>query len=414
MGQIRTYQLDFLNKGEEKINYKVFDSDGTYVETKDENVLFTSPDDLVPLNRSLTKLYEKPMLETRFVTELAELNFINQNSQFLYGTDEWTIGSDVTNMDVIGVVESNDFTVKALSGNKYFKVQGGIVTAPLIKSDITANTVRQGVPIGIGLSYHIAPGSATSASYRYPIFAIIDTSGNGSPDYMYDFEEKKWITYANDASSNPGRQFGIKNTVINKWVGFSKTIETFEYDTNDNDVNISVGILGASGLGYTAGDMTYFDNFTIAEKIELNFNKVTNVRSRFSYDGGFTGKYETKNIMSNELKSDENFVGQIQGDYKRPRDSSNKTLEAIITQEIINDSRDYLTKYEGTFRNINTKNIGLHNKIWIDFGIDTLQEPVSAYIDSMTFSVKDAEVRVNLHIPNQDDDVASTYKSIAE
>jgi len=73
-----------------------------------------------------------------------------------------------------------------------------------------------------------------------------------------------------------------------------------------------------------------------------------------------------------------------------------------------------LTKYEGTFRNINTKNIGLHNKIWIDFGIDTLQEPVSAYIDSMTFSVKDAEVRVNLHIPNQDDDVASTYKSIAE
>ena len=414
MGQIRTYQTEYLYKGTEQINYKVFNSEGVYQETKDENVLVSCPEQLVPLDRSLLKRYEKPLKEATFLTELAALNYINQNSQFLYGTDEWTLGTSVTNMNIIGVVESSTFTVKPLSGNKYFKVQGGQVDKPLIKSDISTNTVRQGVPIEISFSYHVTLGTASSANYRYPLFAIIDTTGNGTPDYMYDFEENKWITYANDAASNPGRQFDIKNTIINKWVGFTKTIEPFEYDTNDNDVNISVGLLGANGLGLTAGDMTYIDNFTIGEKIEFNFTKVKNVRSRFSYTGGFTEKYETKNIMSNELKDDDNFVGQIEGDFERPRDSVTKTLEAIITQEIVNDNRDYMTKYEGVFRNVREQNVGLHNKLWIDFGVDTLQEEVSCYLDAMTFNIKAAEYDIKMHIPNQDDDALSTYKTIAE
>ncbi len=412
MGQIRTYQLDFLNKGEEKINYKVFDSDGTYVETIDENILFTSPEDLVPLNKSLTKLYEKPMLETKFITELAELNYVNQNSQFLYGTDGWVLGTAGLGHGAAEIIEANAFTVKPLSGNKYLKAAGTGSNDLMVKTKLSENSVRQGVDIQIAFSYFVqdnavSPFGTLSGKYHYLLSATIDASGNGSVDHEYNFLENKW-----QSLTGTPEVFGIVNDVTGKWVGFNKTLQPFSYSSDDSDKNIEISLSFPSNLDLS--DITFIDNFTIAEKIEFNFNKFTNVRSRFSYDGGFTGKYETKNIMSNELKSDDNFVGQIEGNYIRPRDSSNKTLEAIITQEIMNDSRDYMTKYEGTFRNINTKNLGLHNKIWIDYGVDTLQEPVSAYIDSMTFSVKDAEVRVNLHIPNQDDDVASTYKSIAE
>jgi hypothetical protein len=277
----------------------------------------------------------------------------------------------------------------------------------MIKSDITTNTVRQGVPIQVGLSYYVQRPQSDTGKYSYSFYAIIDTTGNGSADYEYDFNENKWVAY-----QAPPNNFNIINQVNNKWVGFNKTLEPFEYDTDNDDVNIEIGLYFPFGLAL--GEITYIDNFTIGEKIEFNFTSVKNVRTRFSYLGGFTAKYETKNIMSNELRDDDNFVGQIEGEFERPRDSTTKTLEAIITQEIINDSRDYLTKYEGVFKNINTANLGLHNKLWINFGADVLEEPVSGYLDAMRFDVKAAEYEIKMHIPNQDDDALSTYKSIAE
>ena len=407
MGQIRTYQTEYLYKGTEQINYKVFNSEGVYQETKDENVLVSCPEQLVPLDRSLIKRYEKPLKEAVFLTELAALNYINQNSQFLYDDDGWVLGTSGTGHSAPEIVEANDYTIKPLSGNKYLRANGTGTADLMIKSDISSNTVRQGFPIEIGFSYHVQRPQSDTGKYRYDIYALIDTTGNGSADYEYDFDENKWVAY-----SAPPNRFLLSNNINNKWVGFSKTLEPFTYTTNDDDVNIEIGIYFPNGLA--VGEITYIDNFTIGEKIEFNFTKVKNVRSRFSYTGGFTEKYETKNIMSNELKDDDNFVGQIEGDFERPRDSVTKTLEAIITQEIVNDNREYMTKYEGVFRNVREQNVGLHNKLWIDFGVDTLQELVSCYLDSMIFNIKAAEYDVKMHIPNQDDDALSTYKTIAE
>jgi hypothetical protein len=407
MGLIRTYQTDFLNKESEQITYKVFDSEGVYKQTLDDNILFQCPEDLVPLNQSLVKRYDKPLREVVFLTELATLNYINQNSQFLYDTDGWVLGTSGIANAAPTITEATDFDVKPLSGNKYLVANGTGPSILMIKSDITTNTVRQGVPIQVGLSYYVQRPQSDTGKYSYSFYAIIDTTGNGSADYEYDFNENKWVAY-----QAPPNNFNIINQVNNKWVGFNKTLEPFEYDTDNDDVNIEIGLYFPFGLAL--GEITYIDNFTIGEKIEFNFTSVKNVRTRFSYLGGFTAKYETKNIMSNELRDDDNFVGQIEGEFERPRDSTTKTLEAIITQEIINDSRDYLTKYEGVFKNINTANLGLHNKLWINFGADVLEEPVSGYLDAMRFDVKAAEYEIKMHIPNQDDDALSTYKSIAE
>ena len=175
---------------------------------------------------------------------------------------------------------------------------------------------------------------------------------------IYNFRDDIWESGATVLGKNI---YQIDGGAVGIWNRFSVDLTPFVYDTDDNDKNVEIAISFPANA--STFDSTFIDNFTIGEKVSINFNEVTCKRRRFSYDSGFTGKYETTNIMSNELADDDNFTGQIEGSYERPRDTNPKTLEAIITQEIMNDSRDYMTKYEGVFRNIDSTNIGLHNKM---------------------------------------------------
>jgi hypothetical protein len=53
----------------------------------------------------------------------------------------------------------------------------------------------------------------------------------------------------------------------------------------------------------------------------------------------------------------------------------------------------------------------LHNKVWFDF--NTLQDPVSCYVDSMVYNVKKNAYSMVMHLPNQDVDVfAPVYEKI--
>ena len=102
---------------------------------------------------------------------------------------------------------------------------------------------------------------------------------------------------------------------------------------------------------------------------------------------------------------------KITGDYYRSRDKTNylKSIEKITSQQVINDFRNFVIRYEGDLYNNNTNPIGLHNKVWINFGTSTLQEPVSCYIDGMTYNVKKNLYSAIMHVPNQDDDQTSTF-----
>ena len=67
-----------------------------------------------------------------------------------------------------------------------------------------------------------------------------------------------------------------------------------------------------------------------------------------------------------------------------------------------------MTRFEGDLYNLDKTPIGLQNKIWVNFGSSILQNPVSCYIDSMTYNVKRNTISVTMHIPNQDNDIANT------
>jgi len=418
MGQIRTYQTDYLRTGSEQINYKRFDSDGVYIETVDDNILINCPTDVVPLDRSLQKLYDKPLNKVKFTSTLINYNPKTSNSQFLFDDEGWVLGTGGLNHTAATVVEDTNYDVKALSVNKFLTASGSLVTADIIKTKLSDTTIRQSLPIIISFSYYIKdnaipPFTTIVGDYRFDIRAKVDASGDGSVDHIYNFDTDEW-----EELNGQSYNYQLLNNETGKWVGFTKTIQPFFYrnaqggliDVFDKEIEISISYPN----NLDTSDQTFIDNFSVSEKIESNISKITNVRERFSYDSGYTGEYETESIMSNELKNNIGFFGRIQGNYKRLRDGAGKTLEAIITQEIINDSRDHLTKYEGDFRNVGENNVGLHNKIWVDFGADTLEEPVSCYIDAMTFNVKRGDYQIRMHVPNQDDDYPTTYKSIAE
>jgi hypothetical protein len=103
---------------------------------------------------------------------------------------------------------------------------------------------------------------------------------------------------------------------------------------------------------------------------------------------------------------------RITGNYYRSRDKTNylKSIEEITSQQVMNDFRDFLIRYEGTLYNNNTNPIGPHNKIWVNFGTSILQEPVSCYIDGLNYNVKRNLYSVIMHVPNQDDDVSTDFK----
>ena len=111
-----------------------------------------------------------------------------------------------------------------------------------------------------------------------------------------------------------------------------------------------------------------------------------------------------KNIISNKL-SDTNALNTYEGSFTKPRYSTGYDLDLIITNEMLNDFRQFGKRYEGTFyKNDNSPlPCGLHNKVWFDF--NTLQDPVSCYVDSMVYNVKQNAYSMVMHLPNQDVDI---------
>lgn len=425
MGQIRTYQTDYLRQGTEQISFKRFTYDGTYQETIDANVLINCPEDVVPLNRSLQKLYEKPLKEVNFSTDLTYVYFKNENAQFLYDNRHWILGStESLGLGDNEIISHDDQDVKSVSGNKYFKSTFPVDETfqlsdnKMIRNDHQYCLLKPNVPYKFHFGYYVdgTEGNNYNFNVRFFVQETYNADILAAGTKYYHFENEEWVDTSALIGGSGAR---VSTAITNNWATHELDIKPYEPSGSTvSQVYVGVIIFYPSKDGHSeAGGYTalYLDNLGIGQSVDATFKKIVAQRKQLSFAGTFTGIYESNNnFLSNQAKSTEFYIGKIPGNFERPRDSVVKTIEQIITQEIINDSRNYMTKYEGIFRNRGDINLGLHNKIWIDFGIDTLQEPVSCYIDAMKFDVKASQYDIRMHIPNQDDDVLTTYKVVAK
>ncbi len=432
MGTFRTVQNELLTSTEkELVDYNVYDKDGTFKRSEQKDVLIISPNQLIPLDRSMTVEYLRPINKVELSTKLKKRNISNNNPHFYYGSERWTIPSGVgttivTDSDL--AADSNYAKpVKSLSAGKCLKntssdslgedPSGATIrdfTRTFAETIPNNTTVNFSFDVGVGFSYYVS----NNQNYDYRLFLYIayeDSSGNYFP---YDFVDNKFSeTSVTDFNVDAKHFKTIRNTKVNQWQNFSMVLNAGTIQSREN-IKIRALIKGTSYLteipangGETNHHATLIDNFFVGNNLDFG-NEVISSRERSDTANTFSGIYEKKDRVFSQELDDTRHDKAIIGAYKsRLRVTTTAVrLEELLTQEILNDFREYVKRYEGKFHNGNLDPIpvALHNKIWFKF--TDLTEDVTAYIDSMTYNVKRNEYDLVTHIPNQDDDLSSDYQ----
>ncbi len=433
MGTIRNAQLDLLtNSGQEFIQFKRFDKDGVYLETLVEDVLLTAPDEVIPIGNDMTVEYLPPIKKAEYITEIDAFEDVHPNSHFMYSTSTASYRWDVGTCNFVSPSSGSNPKTFPLSKNVYLDTTttnaSRTTSVGLIGTTLQATTlnqseiealpqVNQKMPVKLEFEYFADTDSDdVEIEFRFELTYRFFYSGTGY-DVEYNAQSNEFVenTYVNN--SYPERNYTSVQT-NNQWQKF--TINIPPYKAGEVDAT-TIGQyteklyvdfrLGQPIVTGTTADFNrlYIDNLKISEAVQTRSTAIMENKSRTT--SVISNFYQSKdNILSNALKNSKHD-GRILGDYvTRISPNAVKPIDQLITQEMINDYREYVKRFEGTFFNTNPEPIpiSLHNKLWMNF--QTNQEPVSSIIDSMSYSLKKNEYKIVCHIPNQDDDVSADFQ----
>jgi hypothetical protein len=383
---------------DEDIKYHIYNSAGVYQSTSTVNALYIAPTNLQPIGNNLTKEYLRPLKQYTQSVNMAGFFSTNiiSNSGFEFGTSRWTL----TNSSVDTTFSfQGDASLKSTNIKTSTSATG--VTAEL------ANYIDEAGSnfIGYKLKMNNFFNSTSSAvrGFRWQIKAVAFVlPGDPAIATRYWSSSDTWTTTAtiNEVEIQNNRRWKSYEFSIGALPNNSWRLYFYLYDPYQT----------SSSTGFTS---THWDSI-ILDKVYINssgqrseifekFDLLQFVRKR---TGDFSGLLENEGLI---LTNEE--YAKISGDFYRSRDKTNylKSLEKITTQQVINDYRDYVLRYEGDLYNNNVNPLGFHNKIWINFGTSILQEPVSCYIDGLSYNVKRNVYSVIMHVPNQDDDLSTSF-----
>ena len=163
----------------------------------------------------------------------------------------------------------------------------------------------------------------------------------------------------------------------------------------------------------TTGSYTgiYLDNCAIR-----NIDKDQNVYKEAWFIREQSGTFVTSDVLEHKdvVQADLDsvvFSGAFTDNnaFKRAQDANGLFLEQIVTQQRLNDFRQYSMQYEGDLYNMDQYSImTMAHKLWIKF--NTLTETDSAIVDSIRVQLKSNVYTCQFHIPNNYTDVANTYR----
>jgi len=410
--------LSLQNNATESIKYNIYDSSGVYQSTSTVDVLNVCsgssntltktncdpniedcdiPIDLLPLN-NLTKEYLRPLKQYTQSVDMKgffSTNIIG-NSGFEFGSSGWTLtnSSIDTNFSFQG-----DVSLK--STNIQTSTSGTSVTAELINPINEAGSDFIGYKLKLNNFFNSTSGVVRGFRWQVKAEAVV-LPGDPPIATLYWSGSSGWTTTATINEVN----------IVNnrRWKSYDFTAPALPNNAWELYFYLYDPFQTGSTSGFTD---THWDSI-ILDKVYINADgQRTDIFEKFDLlqfirkrSGNFTGLLELdKLILTNEEYS------KISGEFYRSRDKTNylKSIEQITSQQVINDYRDFVIRYEGDLYNNNVLPLGLHNKIWINFGSSVLQEPVSCYIDSINYNIKKNTYKTVMHIPNQDDDLTSDF-----
>ena len=396
--------------GTELVDYKVYDKDGNYIDTYEQDVLLKAPVILRPINQSLTVEHLRPVKKVVRETKLKKLNIVNQDPMSNYGgyrMDFYHNSLTRAQVEVNSKSLSGDRLIKGLYAEEDLNAINPENSEDAIANQGSLTTVRVGNKYQVGFSYYIENSvSGTDLDYYFALSVKLEAD---SKTFYYDFKDN----FFDERSTRQAKNYNtFKNTNKDVWNNVSVELNAItEIDAQNANITVYVSQPNyRNSTAYNGHFVYYVDNFFI-DQIWDESKKFIAERVSDSTDT-LTGVHKTEDlILSNNLGTSL-FDGGFDGVFERLIDTGTTGfLDEFITQEVINDYRAFVKRYEGEFYNNNTDPIpvALHNKIWLNFANNTLTEDVSAYIDSMSYDVKANTYNITMHLPNQDDDLASTY-----
>lgn len=419
MATIREQQLSLLQtNGTELCEFKVYASDGTYRFTLNEDVLLTVPNTLQPIDQDLTTEYLRPLRYLNRKIDVDNRDIANENPTFRYGNYDWTIGTG----DVVKVTKNqylaNLFPLSPLPVSDDYMLRSYTSQMPTLPdkgSAIITTSVRTFVNPStnyeFGFYYYFYKQCdnitySCAESYTFHVTVGLDNTGDGNPNYVYNFESNQFEAGTSYANAN---YKAVKTTTNNQWVKYATTLNSPPAAVGST-VRLLASIYPPSRdaidvyIGMNWYDNVYVANLGTAGKNLIEKNEI------YENNGAFksTGAYEKSKLSFTNTLQNNDVLGKFSGVFKLRNSNETGDLDHFVNQEMSNDFRSFVKRYEGTYyKNDNTSApVQMYNKIWTNFGVNILQDPVSAMIDSMTFSVKQNRYTVVTHLPNQDDDVS--------
>lgn len=384
----------------EEIKYFIYNSSGVYQSTSTVDVLTQVPSDLQPLNNNLSKEYLRPLkqyiLEVDTSGAFFDVDRIT-NGGFEHAGTGWTL----TNSSV-----DTDFSFK---GDRSIKTTS-VVTSASSTTAVLENTNA----ISVNYAPHIADKltinnyfdstSGNDRGFRWQIKIVEVGPGGGAVRY-YNNSNNSWSTTAvvNDQEVDTNRRW--KKYTYNLVTYPTVVTGAWDLTLYLHNAYQTTSTSGFSAMYYDSIQLEYqnLDNAGNRTDVFSKFDLLQFVRKRTADLSG------TKTLGDFYITNDK--YSRISGNYYRSRDKTNylKSIEEITSQQVMNDYRDFVLRYEGDLYNNNTDPVGPHNKVWINFGTSVLQEPVSCYIDGMSYNVKRNLYSLVMHVPNQDDDITSDF-----
>lgn len=397
-GSIRTQEYNSLvANNTETIKYFVRPYSGSS-STSEVDVLFQIPDnngtnELTPINLDFTREMIRPLEKVSFVNSLQNrLEFLNPNP-FL----QWTqlrsgnyVGWDVT-----------DANVSFVTTNPYKNEVSLKWTGSATVESSTFTMVKRSV----------------GGVYKFRIAYLTLTNPIGAIQYRLSGYNGSQTVYFDESDNTFSKTSVVNNSIqTNEFIWNDHSVEIPDispHASHTTYTNCKIELIGTTGdIVNICGVFIDFDS----EELTGLYAPRANDLSKLIYElKRNSGDYSLNNVLPDSTFSDFIPANYIKGDsiltVRRPVDEFNDDsfrLHQIIAQYILNDHRDFIPRYEGTLYNEKDTPLLPHNKVWVNFGSSLLQEKVSCYIDAMKYDLRKNTHQVIMHVPNQDDDLAST------
>lgn len=393
---------DYLvNSGNEHLKFNVFTSAGAVASpstNQENNLLLQIPSNLTPLNKDLIRDYLPGVKTTEYTIDLESFNSSRRFSVIL-GLDQ-----EGKYLNVDGSFESQ--SVGTISLYPWTEI---------IQDEYAVQ--GQNVWLSSGSNSYVT--SSTSLVQQYststltgttPFKDTIEFSFRLRPTTTATAISARWELRRQNTQSAPVTQYYNDVTQSFQTTIFRNTT-TLEKDRwNKITATIPVPTVNAATDNLV---FTLYKSYVVGSnlsEVKLYMDHVQFKKNGDLFEGD---QFERRQANQTDKYSIESkmylLYGQRSRDMQPSLDNEN-FLGKSITQMILNDRRDYLGIYEGTFYNNDVEPVSPRNKIWLNFGAAVLQERFSAIIKKMKYSVKSNQIKMRFYLPNPDDDQANDLK----